>query len=141
MPLSQWGNIFALGQGQARGVFSLDLDSGLKLTWENKSNGKKLEIPNENIWEIHWRDLPSGCKLTLKLDADLLSLKRLVLNTMRLVSFCTQTALSIGFVVLVVTFKPYDLTITFKSQNMGRNTIQEPAIVRGNQNTATVFQN
>ena len=74
MPLSQWGNIFALGQGQARGVFSLDLDSGLKLTWENKSNGKKLEIPNENIWEIHWRDLPSGCKLTLKLDAEAVAL-------------------------------------------------------------------
>jgi len=74
MPPIQWGNILAHGQGPDRGVFTLDLENGTALSWENKSNSKKLEVPNENIWEIHWRALPSGCKLTLVLDAGMIAL-------------------------------------------------------------------
>lgn len=70
----QWGNILAHGQGQDRGIFSVDMENGTALTWENKSNGKKLQIPNESIWEIHWRSMPGRCKLTLVLDAGVIAL-------------------------------------------------------------------
>jgi hypothetical protein len=74
MVAKQWGNILAHGQGPDRGILTIDVDDGTSLTWENKTNGKKLEVANESIWEIYWRNYPSGCKLTLVLDAGAVAL-------------------------------------------------------------------
>ncbi len=74
MPLTQCGNILAHGQGLDRGVFSFDADGGDSLTWENMSSGKKLEVPNASVQEVHWRTIVSGCKLTLVLEANAVAL-------------------------------------------------------------------
>ncbi len=74
MVAKQWGNILAHGQGPDRGILTIDVDAGTSLTWENRTNGKKLEVSNESIWEIYWRNYPSGCKLTLVLDAGAVAL-------------------------------------------------------------------
>ena len=45
------------------------------------------------------------------------------------------------FVSLVVAFAPVNISITFKGEDMGRNSIEEPAIVTGHDNATHVVQN
>src|SRR5262245_4763707 len=55
---------------------------------------------------------------------------------MRLLRRCTQTALPIRFVVLIVAFEPLDLAVAFERQDVRGDPIEEPAIVRDDDGAA-----
>ena len=52
-----------------------------------------------------------------------------------------EAAFSVFFIIGIIAFKPFDMAVAFKSQNMRGNTVEEPAIVRDdNRATGEVFQ-
>src|SRR6056297_3560961 len=63
-----------------------------------------------------------------------------VLNSMRLIFRNSKTLASILLVLLIVSFKPIYLAVSFKCQNMSRYTIEEPAIMRNHYNTTRKLQ-
>src|SRR5262249_36870101 len=56
--------------------------------------------------------------------------QRLVLDAMGLNRFVSLTAFVVFRVFLIVAFEPDDLRVAFESQDVGGDTIEEPAIVR-----------
>ena len=48
---------------------------------------------------------------------------------MRLVGLVAQAALAVRLVVLVVALEPFDVAVALEGQDVGRDAVQEPAIV------------
>ena len=55
---------------------------------------------------------------------------------MWLIRIGAETAVFVGFVIRIVTFKPIDLAIAFKGEHVRGDTIEEPAIMRDHYGTA-----
>jgi hypothetical protein len=53
----------------------------------------------------------------------------LVFDPMRLIRIRPQAALSIRFVIGVIAFEPDGVTVALEGEDMGGDTVQEPAIV------------
>src|SRR3954463_7547063 len=56
--------------------------------------------------------------------------ERFVLDAMRLRGFFAFTPLEIFHVVLEISFEPHHLGVAFEGEDVGRDAIEEPAIVR-----------
>jgi hypothetical protein len=54
-------------------------------------------------------------------------------NAMRARRFFTKALSLVGFVLVVVAVKEDHLTVAFERQNVRRNSVKEPTIVRGHQ--------
>ena len=61
---------------------------------------------------------------------------RLIPNSLRLGSFLTQSFAFVFFVLLVIAFKERPLRVTFSSEDVGTNAIEEPAVMADNNGTA-----
>lgn len=46
-----------------------------------------------------------------------------IFQPMRGIGITTQTAMTVGFVILIIAFKPDDLAVAFKCQNVGGDTV------------------
>src|SRR5438067_4346055 len=47
----------------------------------------------------------------------------------RLIGFGAEAASAIGFVILIVALEPFDLAVAFEGEHVGRDAIEEPAVV------------
>src|SRR5574338_1428961 len=63
-----------------------------------------------------------------------------VLDPVRLVGFGAEAALAVGFVVLVVTLEPHDLTVAFEGEHVRRDAIEEPPVVADDDGAPGVVQ-
>ena len=59
-----------------------------------------------------------------------------VLDAVRLIRGGAETCFAIDFVVGVVSLKPDDAAFTFKGEDVGRHTIEKPAVVRDHDSAA-----
>src|SRR5262245_51857959 len=57
---------------------------------------------------------------------------------MRPVGLRTEPPTTIGFIVLVIALEPYDAAVTFESEHVCRDAIEEPAVVADHHGTACV---
>lgn len=55
---------------------------------------------------------------------------------MRLVGVMAEATFAVGFVFAVIAVKIFDMAVALERQNVRRDTVQEPAIVRDNNGTA-----
>ncbi len=65
---------------------------------------------------------------------------RFVANSLRAVCDIAQPIVTVPFILGVIALKPFDLAITLKCQNVGRDSVQEPAVVRYHHGAARKIQ-
>src|SRR5439155_10929333 len=68
--------------------------------------------------------------MTFKAQSHSPSRQLSILDPMRSLRGCTKPTLTIGLVFRIVAIKPNRLAVTFEREDMGRDPIQKPAIVR-----------
>ena len=64
----------------------------------------------------------------------------LVSNAVRLVRLLSQTLLALCLICLVIALAPHRFTIALKSEYVGRDTVQEPAVVTNDDGAAAEVQ-
>jgi hypothetical protein len=79
---------------------------------------------------------PEFGKIVIHFQNHRLLLQFLILDPMRIIRITAQAVVTVGFIILIVAFKPDHLAIAFESQNVRRDPIQKPAVVRNDHRAA-----
>src|SRR5262245_15818135 len=62
-------------------------------------------------------------------ESELLAHQLAVADAVRLIGVHAEPAFAVGFVVLVVALEPNRLAVALESENVGRDAVEEPAVV------------